>query len=130
MADRVTTALIRAQHEPQDVGPRFILILLAGISTSLLALIALAYFMFPRQVQDRRFTQPFPVFPPPRLQSDPPADWKRFHTAELQALNGTGWVDRAKGIVHIPIDQAMRDIAANGIPGWPLKPVPPPAVRR
>ena len=30
-----------------------------------------------------------------------------LHAHEQQALNSYGWVDRQKGIVHIPIDQAM-----------------------
>ncbi len=105
------------------------LILLSGIGATLLALIGLAYVMFPRQVHDRRFTQPFPDFPAPRLQQDPAADWKKFHEAELRHLNGTGWIDRASGVVHIPIDRAMRDIAAEGIPGWPQK-AGPGAARR
>ena len=37
-------------------------------------------------------------------------DW----TAERSAhLNGYGWVDRAKGIAHVPIEKAM-DAVANG----------------
>jgi hypothetical protein len=30
-----------------------------------------------------------------------------LHAHEKQVLNSYGWVDRQKGIVHIPIDQAM-----------------------
>ena len=33
--------------------------------------------------------------------------------------NGTGWIDKAHGIVHIPIADAMRQVAQEGIPGWP-----------
>ena len=29
-------------------------------------------------------------------------------------LSGYGWVDRSKGIARIPIDEAMRIIAARG----------------
>ncbi len=122
MVRRTTQALAPARHDTQDVGARFMLILLAGIGSTLLALIGLAYLMFPRQVHDRRFTQPFPDFPAPRLQQNPPAIWRTFHDAELRTLNGAGWVDRARGVVHIPIDRAMREIAATGIPGWPQMP--------
>lgn len=57
--------------------------------------------------------------PAPRLQSDPAADLARFRTAEQQRLESYGWVDRQKGIVHIPIGQAMREIAERGIDGFP-----------
>jgi hypothetical protein len=36
--------------------------------------------------------------------------WKAERAA---LLNGYGWVDRAKGIAHVPIDKAM-DAVANG----------------
>ena len=37
--------------------------------------------------------------------------------AERKAyVNGYGWIDRAKGIVHIPIDQAMAQIVAGAAP--------------
>jgi hypothetical protein len=59
------------------------------------------------------------VFPPPRLQTDPADDLRRLRIAEAARLESYGWVDRARGIAHIPIEQAMRDAAANGIPGFP-----------
>ena len=43
----------------------------------------------------------------------------RFYAEEMQRLNGTGWIDKAKGTVHIPIADAMRKVAEEGIPGWP-----------
>ena len=42
-----------------------------------------------------------------------------FRAEEMRRLNSAGWQDRAAGTVHIPIDQAMRAVAAEGIPGWP-----------
>jgi hypothetical protein len=43
----------------------------------------------------------------------------RFYAEEMQRLNGTGWIDKTKGTVHIPIATAMRKITEEGIPGWP-----------
>ena len=37
-------------------------------------------------------------------------NWRR---EKSEHLNGYGWVDRSKGVVHIPIERAM-DQAANG----------------
>jgi hypothetical protein len=39
--------------------------------------------------------------------------WKAEHAARL---NGYGWVDRSKGIAHVPIEQAMESIAGGALP--------------
>jgi hypothetical protein len=39
--------------------------------------------------------------------------WKRQRKAELE---GYGWVDRSKGVVHIPIDDAMERVAGGMMP--------------
>ena len=54
-------------------------------------------------------------------QANPPADLRAFLAQEHARLDGTGWVDQAHGIAHIPIDDAMRRIAHDGIPDWPTK---------
>lgn len=41
------------------------------------------------------------------------ADWRAERAARL---NGYGWVDRSKGIAHIPIDKAMDEVAAGALP--------------
>lgn len=55
----------------------------------------------------------------PALQINAPADLVAHRAAEQQQLTSYGWVDRQAGIVHIPIDRAMRDVAASGIKDWP-----------
>ncbi len=122
MADRapsVTRALSAARHEPRDVSLRFFMLLLSGIGCVLVLLMALAYEIFPGEVRDARFAGPFPAFPAPQLQPDPAADWQTFYARELAWLNSAGWQDRKAGVVHIPIDQAMRAVASEGIRGWP-----------
>ena len=39
--------------------------------------------------------------------------WKAEHAAKL---NGYGWVDRAKGVAHIPIERAMEAVAGGTLP--------------
>jgi hypothetical protein len=39
--------------------------------------------------------------------------WRAEHNAHL---NGYGWVDREKGIVHVPIERAMDAIAGGTLP--------------
>jgi hypothetical protein len=41
------------------------------------------------------------------LQPDPVRDMNEMRTAQLARLNSYGWVDREKGIVHVPIEKAM-----------------------
>lgn len=112
-------ALPPVRREKRDIGPRFMLALLGFIGICLVLMLALAYFLFPSEVKDQRFALPFPSFPAPVLQPDPSLDMQKFYAEEMQRLNSVGWVDKAKGIVHIPIDQAMHEVAAEGIPGWP-----------
>ena len=57
--------------------------------------------------------------PGPQLQLNPAADLRKFAAKEDTQLDSYGWVDRAKGIAHIPIAQAMQDVAARGVPGFP-----------
>ena len=48
--------------------------------------------------------------PQPRLQVSEPLDLVKLRQEEDALLNGYGWVDREKGIVRIPIDEAMRQL--------------------
>lgn len=55
----------------------------------------------------------------PRLEIDPAADLAAFRAQQQGELGGYGWVDRAHGVVRIPIAQAMQDIVKTGIKDWP-----------
>jgi hypothetical protein len=71
-----------------------------------------------------------PRLPPePRLQRFPREDIMNFRVGEETVLQRYGWVDRAAGTVHIPIEQAMRlMIERNALPSRPQDPASPPAV--
>jgi hypothetical protein len=49
--------------------------------------------------------------PEPRLQQSETADMTRLRSDEDAILNSYGWVDAKKGIVRIPIEEAMRMLA-------------------
>jgi len=49
--------------------------------------------------------------PEPRLQIDEPLDVVLLRRAEEARLSSYGWVDAKKGIVRIPINEAMRLLA-------------------
>lgn len=116
MSDRALRPVLR---EKKDIGPRFMLALLSLIGACLILMLLLAYLLFPKEIRDQRFAGPFPRFPAPTLQPKPASDMQRFYAEEMQHLNSTGWIDKAAGKVHIPIDQAMRLVATEGVPGWP-----------
>jgi hypothetical protein len=41
------------------------------------------------------------------------ADWK---TERKSRLDGYGWIDRSKGVAHIPIDKAIDEVVAGALP--------------
>jgi hypothetical protein len=52
----------------------------------------------------------------PRLQTNPAVDLEIFQTAEEAKLKSYGWVDKAGGVIRIPIERAMELIAQRGLP--------------
>jgi hypothetical protein len=80
------------------------------------------YWLYPQSRLDRTLSLPLPVYPAPRLQPNPPEDLKKFRASELSILESTGWVDKTDGVIHIPIGEAMRLVAHEGVPGWPTAP--------
>ncbi len=57
--------------------------------------------------------------PGPRLQTDPEDAMRLFRADEEKLLNTYYWIDKQKGIVHIPIAEAMKKLASKGAPGFP-----------
>lgn len=104
-----------------DVTVRMVASGLAGVLLTILACMFFVMWLYPGAAVDRRLGAPLPHYPAPNLQVDPRADLQQFEAAELQQLNSAGWVDRAHNVVHIPIDDAMRRIAEQGIGDWPNK---------
>jgi hypothetical protein len=51
--------------------------------------------------------------PEPRLQSTPVDDLKAVRAEEDAVLTSYGWVDAEKGIVRIPVSEAMKLMAAQ-----------------
>ena len=54
--------------------------------------------------------------PAPRLQMRPDLDLQAVRAQEDRILTTYGWVDKSRGVVRIPIDEAMRLVAAQGLP--------------
>lgn len=111
-----------AGHEPRDVGGTFIWAGATLVLGMVVALALLVLWLFPNAITGRALHLPLPLYPDPQLQPSAREDMAKFYRQEIQALDSTGWIDKAHGIVHIPIADAMREVAKEGIPGWPLSP--------
>jgi len=61
-----------------------------------------------------------PIPPPPRLQRQPALELQQLRAREGVVLNSYEWKDPEKQIVQIPIEQAIRRLAARGLPARPL----------
>ena len=57
--------------------------------------------------------QPFPTGNVPPQRNTPVSDLADMRAAEDRVLHNYGWVDRQKGIVHIPIERAKELMAAR-----------------
>jgi hypothetical protein len=99
--------------EPPGVALRPIL--LAGGGAMLLLLAAIVAFAFIyRAVVPNRALPPPQAFPAPQVRTDETA-WRLQLLAEQRArLTGYAWADRARGLVRIPIERAMRLIVEAG----------------
>ena len=68
--------------------------------------------------------QPYPLAteqaerlpPAPRLQQFPVNDLYQFRIGEEDLLQRYGWMNRETGVVHIPIEDAMRLTVERGLP--------------
>jgi hypothetical protein len=54
--------------------------------------------------------------PTPRLQQFPNKEFYEFRVGEEAFLEGYGWMNKEAGIVHIPIEDAMRLMVERGLP--------------
>lgn len=115
-----------ARVEPIDVDERLIWFGVPILIGTVLISAAVSLWLFPGSTADKFLREPLPQYPAPQLQASPRQEMAAFRAQEMRRFNGTGWVDRAQGVVHIPIADAMRKVAEEGIPGWPSpSPVPP-----
>jgi len=57
-----------------------------------------------------------PTPAPPRLEAQSGQDFVAYRAAAEQKLRSYRWVDRAAGVVAIPIDRAMDLISERGLP--------------
>jgi hypothetical protein len=119
----------QVSHERKDVNVFQITAFGIGllISTIVVVFAMWALFDFFYSREDKKnapnppamMTERLKLPPEPRLQAEPKIELKELRQDEDTILNNFGWIDPNKGIVRIPIDQAIDIVARKGLPSKP-----------
>jgi hypothetical protein len=103
----------RVIPQPPDVATGTVVISV-GAFLGLVAVAMIGLFFYLKASAPAAFEQPaLHDFPKPALQTNPKEDLARIEFEQRMALSGYAWIDRSKGLARIPIDDAMRIIAAR-----------------
>ena len=124
MVDRATNPTVHHETSDADVNAVFAFglgLMLAGIVILFLVWLLFGYFSARAA---RSATREFPLAaeqqnrlpPQPRLQTNPKQDLIDLRAGEDAILNTYGWVDKAGGVVRVPIDEAMKLTVQRGLP--------------
>jgi hypothetical protein len=110
---------------------------LAGLAIFGAVVVAVLFFAFEKvatkkdtaAVAEAGLERPAPdrLPPAPRLEIHTVGRFHVFRDAEIDRLSTYGWMDRATGAVHIPIDHAMDLITERGVGPLPPPPIVAPA---
>ena len=107
--------------EPTDWSLRPVALIYVAIPVLLVISCFVLIVAYPNAMPDADRT--LHIAPPgPRLQIDAEGDLQRFRADTERRLSTYYWIDKKQGIVHIPIDQAMKKLATTGAPGFPKVP--------
>jgi hypothetical protein len=114
-----------AQHEHTDIEPSIATRFAVWLTIAMLISVAIVYGTFwlleGRELAAGQSTQQFPLAagqvrepPGPRLQTQPFKDIYMLRQAENEKLRSYGWVDQSAGVVHVPVEDAMRILTERG----------------
>lgn len=121
----------QTHFEPTDINSRGTFLVGVSVFVGMWVIVCLLYLYFSYLAHYRAEVSPPPLpieqhrnpLPPePRLQPHPPEDLKALRTREDWQLNHYSWIDQSKGVVAIPIDQAINILAQRGIPAQTAPP--------
>ena len=111
-------------HEANAIGSRAVLTFgaaLALVTVLILLLMGGLFRLFDRQQakadpQPPRLAHTRQPPPEPRLQISPNKDLQTMRAEEERILNSYGWVDRANGVVRIPVSRAIDLLIERDLP--------------
>lgn len=113
------------RFETEDIRATPVLKFLVGLAVTcvVVAFLLLAFYRGMRSyVAGRQPPPPHMTFEAdrkasgPLLQESPVPDLATYRAEEEKALATYGWVDKARGIARIPVDEAIRLTAERGLP--------------
>jgi hypothetical protein len=129
MAQDFSSSASDVHHETSDVSVGAVFgygigLTLAGVVVLFLVWLLFGYFsgreagsgarQFPLAAEQQNRLPP-----EPRLQTNPKQDLIELRASEDAILKTYGWVDKAGGIVRIPISEAMKLTVERGLPSRP-----------
>jgi hypothetical protein len=130
-------------YETRDIKLRPLVVFIAGLTIVGLFTYLVIFVLFrlfsgqaarqDAQVAPSSVSRPAPApgeerLPPePRIQANPAADLRGLREQEDAILSTYGWVDRPAGIARLPIDVAMKQVVAEGLPVRQPESAPPAA---
>ena len=106
--------------EPPRVATRVVLCAGIGLLLFLGVSLVLMHFYYRSAIEQAVFVPPSP-FAKPRLQTNDRSDLASLEAKQRSTLQNYAWIDREKGIVAIPIEEAMKRILSRG--GDPYAPI-------
>ncbi len=115
-------------YESTDANPKvlayaFVALSLLIIFTFVAMWLLFVYFDSKAEKSDRGRANPWGNVdyrpPEPRLQTSPNADLRKMLDHENHLMQSYGWVNKASGIVRIPVARAMDIVAKKGLPNLP-----------
>jgi hypothetical protein len=116
-------------HEGSDVNVRGLAVFLAGLAITMLVTAAIVVWLFDIFLQEAEEADlsPSPLAeageppapPGPLLQVAERLDLRLHRESQEKLIHETAWIDRDRGIVRIPIEQAIELTAQRGLPDWP-----------
>jgi hypothetical protein len=109
------------RHETTDVnvwavGKFAIGLVIVCVVSIVLLFGLLKFFQSREETAVANTVEPVKLFPEPQLQKTPILDLKAMRAEEDKLLNGYAWVDQPKGVVRIPVAQAIEVLAKRGLP--------------
>ena len=120
MPDPMPDTALARHHEVADVDARRIVFAAAGLAVVIVVVVLAAlgaYALLGRGHARARTADVTQSFQEPRLQSQPAASLRALRDEKEALLHEYRWLDADRGVVRIPIEQAMQVLAERARTG-------------